>query len=155
MYTYHGDYQQKVMAFFVGLLRNDPYLQTKQAQRVHPDHLSTLENPVYPCTTFYRVGRGSDPSFAELDNPILLIDVWSKRGKQELCDIYASKDSVSGRPVGIRSLITNKGFDIPEAIIQLVREIWVDDNLYESWSRTHHLQARFDITVSAKTLVVP
>ena len=155
MHTYHGNFMWKVKAYLINLLKQDAYLITKIAGRVHSVHASNLENPVFPFVTLTRQGVGGDPSFAELDYPFFVVDIWSKKGGQELWDIFATKNPVSNKPAGVRALFTNKVFDLPEATIELIREVWVSDDLYESWSRSHHISARYAVTVSAKTLVVP
>lgn len=154
MNTYYGDFQTKVMNHYVRLLQTDSYLMTKVAGRVYPQHVSLIENPKFPSISFTRQGLGGDPSFPEIDYPFLIIDVWSKVGPQELWSIYASRDPKTNRPVGIRALVANKGFDLPEAVVELGREVWVSDDLYEAWSKTFHLSSKYILTIAAKRLVV-
>ena len=125
--------------------------------RFYPQHLATVENPEYPCVTFTYQDR-PDSGFAQIVTGTLYIDVWSKRGQGELWRIYANHDYVTNLPSGIRSILSctpeggQKGFDFPESIVGLCREVYLNDNLYEKDTRTFHLAARYELKYAAKPI---
>jgi hypothetical protein len=150
--TYHGDFQWKILDHIVKLMQNDPYLTSKVNKRVYSQHISTVANPLFPAITISRVGLGGDPSIDEIDYTFLNVDVWSKVGPDELWAIYANFDSVNHVLQGVRGLLHNKGFRIPEANVDLCTQIYVVDNLWEKETKTFHLVARFRINAAANVV---
>lgn len=152
--SYYGNFQSKVIERLVKLLQTDPYLITKVAGRVYEAHPSLLDNPKFPAITVTRQGLGGDTSLPQIDYPFLIIDVWSKKNVAELWSIYADHDTITNKPRGIRSLLhVPLGFDFPEAQVDYIAEVWVTDNLYEPWSKTFHLTARYSLKMAAKNVV--
>lgn len=152
----HGDFQWMVLARIVKLLQNDVYLQSFVGKRIYAQNIATMDQPEFPCITVTRQGLGSDPGIREVDSAYLMVDVWSKKDIVELWRIYASKDSITGTPRGVRALLHQGangqpvGFDFPEAVVDACREMHVVDDLFESFSRTFHLAARYDLRYAAK-----
>ena len=153
----YGNFQRKVLAKIVHVLQQDAYLISKVGGRVYPTNLSSLNEPTFPCVTV-SFSMKSDPSIREIEYSDLVIEVWSKKDQAELWSIYSDHDYDNNVAVGIRRLLHEgpsgeaNGFDIPEAVISLCREREVDDNLYESWSRTHHLMALYELVFAAKRI---
>ena len=156
--TFHGDFQIATFNRIVKYLQADPYLASLLSGRIYPQHISTIENPIYPCVTISRQGAGPDSGFAALDKANLYVDVWSKVGVPDLYSIYASKDPVTFKMLGIRALLScgksgePKGFDFPEATVNLCREVYLVDNLWDSKTRSFHLAARYELQVAAKNV---
>lgn len=147
---YFVDFKWKVEDFIVKLLQQDAYLITKVAGRVFAQHLLTIQNPVFPLITVTKSGPGGDSQIENIDYSFLLIDVWSKRNKAECCKIYVNRVPVLNTRQGIYALLHKKGFDTPEAIIQDLREVWYNDNLYEPADQTFRLSARYAMDSTAK-----
>ena len=155
MYTYYGNFQFKVLDYLVKLLQADTYLTSMVGKRISTYHPSTIDQPVFPSITIGRQGMGGDASLEQIDNAFLIIDIWSQQGVANLWAIYSSADPSTRRPVGVRSLLHNQGFDITEAVIDKLSEAWVTDNLYEKDTRLYHMQARYQMKSVSKTLVLP
>jgi hypothetical protein len=151
----YGNFQPKVLTEIFRILQQDAYLKTLVDGRVYAQHVSTLENPVFPCVTMTYHGYGT-PGMPDIMAGDLQIDVWSKKNVAELWSIYSSHDYIANKPVGIRALLNRGpsgepfGFNLPEAICHLCREVSVVDDLYEEWSRTHHFVALYSLHFAAR-----
>ena len=151
-YSFHGDYRYKALEYLVSTLANDPYISSIVGNRVYSQHISTMEQPIYPCVTISRQGIGADPSLAQIDSAFIAIDVWSKKANSECWAIYASKDPTTFRNLGIFALLHNQGFDFTEVQIDRLWEVYLTDSLYEGDTRTFHLAARYEMKYVGKNV---
>lgn len=152
MTQFYGDFQWKLHKYLTELLQSDPYLKSIVGKRIYPQHISTLENPAFPSITLSRLGQGADTGIHQINYVRFAVDVWSKRGISELWKVYADHDATNNKPVGVRSILSQKTFDFPELIVHLCIEHKVLDNLYEEWSKTWHLHAEYRLSIAAKNV---
>jgi hypothetical protein len=152
MAEYYGDFQWKLLKYIVTMLQNDSYLKRITNGRVYPQHISTMENPAFPAVTVSRTGQGSDSGIHQINYVEIAIDVWSKKGIADLWKIYADHDVTNKKPVGVRPLLSQKTFDFPELIVHRSQEVLLVDDLYEDWSKTWHLHARYEMSIAAKNV---
>ena len=152
MTNFYGDFQWKLLKYVVQSLQEDPYLKRMVGGRIYPQHISTIENPSFPAVTIGRRGQGADTGIQQINHIELQIDVWSKKSVIELWRIYSDHDVKYNRPVGVRSLLSQKTFDFPEVIVHLCIEDNVTDDLYEPWSKTWHLAALYRLSIAAKNV---
>lgn len=152
MSNYYGDFQWKLLKHVVQLLQVDSYLKRMVGGRIYPQHISNIDNPSFPAVTISRIGQGADTGIHQINYVDLQIDVWSKKSIIELWRIYSDHDATNKRPVGIRSLLSQKTFDFPELIVHLCVESDLSDDLYEPWSKTYHLAAAYRLNIAAKNI---
>ncbi len=109
-----------------------PALVAKIGARIYPQHISLVENPVFPCIT---LGNENDETmsnhFAEQIEQNL--DVWSKTGYDELWEIYRLiRDGIN-----LKTLVGCPTF--------LIRQTRANSNLFEESTQTWHLAARYKV----------
>ena len=150
MATYYANFQEKLLNNLMLTLRNDPFVNGLVTNRIYTQHISTIENPLFPAITVTRAGLGSDTGIVEIDTAFVLFDVWSKRDAVELWKIYAFKDPITFVNQGIKALFNNKSQDYPELSVEIMNEVYVQDNLYQAWDKTFHLAARYRVLSAAK-----
>lgn len=100
--------------------------------RIYPKHISSVADPIYPCITICCTDDGDD-NYRIADNCDYQIDVWSKKGNDELWDIFA--------PI-------KRDFFVHPRIVGLIYNIKrrrINDDLYDADTMTHHLAAGYKI----------
>lgn len=107
--------------------------------RIYPSHILTVSEPVYPAISMGRQGGGMDDRLIATDM-ILQIDVWAKLdesiGLMPYDLLWAIYNEVHGT-INLKPL--------PGVVAPLVKEIYVNDDLYESDNQTWHLASKYKI----------
>ena len=103
-------------------------LRSKINFPIYPSHISLIKQPEFPCISLSRnSGITNENHFSE--EVIVNVDIWSKKNNDELWEIYNQ----------VKALLNLKtGYF-------LCKLIYVNDDLYENDSRTHHLASRYRI----------
>lgn len=114
------------------LINNTP-LFAIISDRVYSKHLKNITNPVYPCVTLSFEKIMTEKNEIE-ESGYYVVDVWSKKGNDELTGIYNI----------VKSLI-NKKKNLGGGIIHCIQYHSADD-LYEEDTETYHLSAKYKIT---------
>lgn len=104
---------------------------------VYPGHMSGIQNPVFPCITLNKRGETRPDLIADDDK--LYLSVWSKVGDEELWDIYNQVKKL----LNLKSIPGTIGSDYHS--ILWMREIYLNDNLYEQKTFTHQLATRYHV----------
>jgi hypothetical protein len=99
------------------------------SRAIYPNHLSAVENPVYPCITIST--NSLETMITRLsDEGVYQLDVWSKSSNDELWEIYnLVKQTINLKP------LSNGVF--------LMRQISVNDDLFENDTHTFHLASKY------------
>lgn len=159
MITYYGDAREKALEEWVRRLRTDTWLvnANRLAGRVFTAHYATLSNtkdkPTHPVLTLRLIGGIGDASIDNLDDTVLLVEAWSKKGSTELSTIYSSHDPTLG-PVGVRAVLHNKTFVLTEVIVELCRQTSLVEHLYDQTLGTHKSVARYQVKLAARTVQI-
>lgn len=104
---------------------------------IYPDHLVSVENPTYPCVTLGKKGNTREDELGNDD--LLFLSVWSKVSNDELFFIYNQIKPL----LNLKSIAGIEATNF-ESILRM-REIYTNDNLYESKTYTHHLATRYKV----------
>lgn len=153
MITHYYNAKILVVKYLIQVLKNDAYIKGIVGTRIYTTHISQVRNPVFPCITLAESSGSQDPGIAEIGQAELDLDIWSKRSREEITQIYASVDSNS-RQIGIAPLLTNQVFDYPEVTIYLVREILFKNDFFEPRSMTYRALVRYRVNFAAKKVTV-
>lgn len=121
-----------VRSVLYGVVKNDDTIVP-----VYPGHLSGYKNPVFPCITLNRRGGTRPDQIAE--DSRLHLSVWSKTGDEELWNIYNQVREI----LNLKSIPGTLDSDFRS--ILLMREIYINDNLFEQKTLTHQLASRYHI----------
>lgn len=101
--------------------------------RVIPSRSAAGENPIHPLITLGHSGGANSDGFSA--DHELRVDVWSKLDNDELWLIYQE----------VREALHKQPLTINGVAAFLCRETWVNDDLYEPATKTHHLSAKFKL----------
>lgn len=107
-------------------------LVEKIADRVSPSRSEAGENPVHPHITLSVNVQTDD--FSRTNE--VRVDVWSKVGNDELWSIYGE----------VRAALHKQPLTLSDGSrVFLCRETYVNDDLYEPSTQTHHLTAKYKL----------
>lgn len=101
---------------------------------IYPAHISLVTNPLFPCVTLSTIHMQTLENQVG-DLAVYQIDVWSKVGNDELWNIYLQ----------IKQTINKKRLYTNNILIPYLRQTYVNDNLFDEVTRTHHLASRYQI----------
>lgn len=106
---------------------------------IHPNHMSGVKNPTYPCITLGKKGDTREDTLGDRD--LVYLSVWSKNGNDELWDIYNQvKTLINLKPI-MGTAETNFHS------ILWARQVYLNDNLYEKDTFTYQLASRYHVDV--------
>lgn len=122
-----------VKATIRGVLINDSaFLALCSA--VYPKNMTSVSNPIYPCVTISFEKIMSEANEIS-ESGYYVIDVWSKKGNDELVSIYTR----------VKQLI-NKKKNLGGGIIYC-KQYHANDDLYEADTKTYHLCCKYKVIV--------
>jgi hypothetical protein len=100
--------------------------------RIHPKHISLIQNPVYPCIT---LGQNNEETLiTRLGEQIeQVLDVWSKVSYDELWEVYR----LIRNGINLKTLVGCPTF--------VIRQTYVNPNLFEEITQVWHLAARYKV----------